>query len=99
MLDGPQQTHVGLNGWLTLEPDGHALMVYRDSTAGTLKAARCGDAACSTAVLTTVSTTAALDSSVVTGVDGLPMVFAVDNVGGKAIHCSNGYCLPYVQNR
>lgn len=91
---------VGVNAWLTLGADQHALLVYRDSSNGLLKAARCSDSACSSAIVNTVSSSATRDSSLVSGVDDMPMIFAVDSgSGGKAIHCSNPYCIPYVQNR
>lgn len=99
-LADPTTDDIGLNAWLTLGADEHALLIYRDSIASTLKAARCADAECTKAAIVTVSNSASQDSSVVTGVDDMPMVFAVDNTsGGKAIHCSNSYCVPFVQNR
>lgn len=48
----------------------------------------------------TITSAPSLFSSVVTGVDGLPLAFAFTGASNaKAIHCSNVFCVPYARNR
>jgi hypothetical protein len=91
----------GEYSWVTVEPNGHALMTYRDTTNSLLRAAYCLDLACSTFNLATIDTSATEFGSVVIGVDGWPLVVAGNSTTHslKAFHCSNMFCLPYVRYR
>jgi hypothetical protein len=91
----------GEYSWVTVEPNGHALMTYRDTTNSLLRAAYCLDLACSTFNRATIDTSATEFSSVVIGVDGWPLVVAGNSTTHslKAFHCSNMFCLPYVRYR
>jgi hypothetical protein len=68
-----------------------------------LKVAHCSDAACTSAITTTVDSTGKVGyyTSITVGVDGLPIISYMDNSNDdlKLTHCSNTLCTPYVRRR
>jgi hypothetical protein len=93
---------MGQYSWVTMEPNGHALVIYRDETNSLLRAAYCVDVACATVNLTTIDATTTEFATVVIGVDGLPLVVAGSSTGRRsliAFHCANIFCVPYARNR
>lgn len=101
LLEAGTGAGMGQYSWVTMEPNGHALVVYRDETNSLLRAAYCVDVACATVNLTTIDATNTQFATVVIGMDGLPLVVAGSSTTGHliAFHCANIYCVPYARNR
>lgn len=96
---------VGLYAAIALGTDGVPVVSYGDATSGTLKVAKCGNAACTGTSTTTVvdticsSPTYSAYTSIAVGVDGLPVVSYAGYVPGtptncvlKVAKCANAAC-------
>jgi hypothetical protein len=84
---------------LAIGSDGSPVISYFDSTAGALKVAKCNDPSCSGGdeTISTVDNPAnqvGLLSSIVIGVDGLPVISYLDNTTKelKVMHCGRPDC-------
>jgi hypothetical protein len=90
----------GTAGWamtsIAIGADGMPFIVYTDTTAVAIKAAHCGDVACTTATITTIQASTGTYPSVVIGSDGLPLI-AYRSTGGtsgglRVAHCDEVTC-------
>ncbi len=83
---------------ITIGADGLPLVSYYDNGANDdLKVLHCGDTTCSSGnTITTVDSAGdvGLDTSVIIGMDGLPLVSYIDNTNDdlKILHCGNAAC-------
>jgi hypothetical protein len=86
---------VGEFGSLAIGADGLAVISYRDSTAGRVKVAKCGNAACSAGnTFTTIATSATGEyTSIEIGADGLPVIgHRGTGVSLAVTRCGNAAC-------
>ncbi len=90
---------VGQYSDMAIGTDGLPVISYFDVTAGTLKVAKCADAACSgTPTITTVDDPpiyiVGRYTSIAIGVDGLPVISYYDQTAGalKVAKCQNAAC-------
>jgi hypothetical protein len=96
-VDNPANT-VGQFASIAIGTDGLPVISYFDATAGTLKVAKCGNAACSAGnTLTTVDDPANVvgdHTSIVVPADGRPVIAYRDVTGGdlKVMKCGNASC-------
>ena len=83
---------------IAIGTDGLPVISYRDVTAGTLKVAKCGNAACSAGTTITTVDDPANNvggwTSIDIGTDGLPVISYQDFTAGtlKVAHCGNAAC-------
>jgi len=81
---------------VTIGADGLGLISYHDSTNGDLKVAHCSNAACTTAIKTTLDSDWHVggDTSITSGADGLGLIsyYDIGNSALKVAHCSNVEC-------
>lgn len=92
-------SNVGTETSIAVGSDGLPVISYRDITAGSLKVAKCADAACTgTATITTVdddsSNIVGLYTSIAIGSDGLPVISHWDGTAGalKVAKCGTASC-------
>jgi hypothetical protein len=96
-VDNPANT-VGQYASIAIGTDGLPVISYFDATAGTLKVARCGNAACNAGnTLTTVDDPANVvgdHTSIAVPADGRPVIAYRDVTGGdlKIMKCGNAAC-------
>lgn len=96
-VDNPTNT-VGQYASIAIGTDGLPVISYFDQTAGTLKVAKCGNAACSAGnTLTTVDDPANVvgdHTSIVVPADGRPVIAYRDVTGGdlRVMKCGNAAC-------
>ena len=95
---------VGTYCSITVGQDGLGLISYLDATNLNLKVAHCNDAACTSAVASTMEDTADIVgqyTSVTIGSDGLPLISYYRWTGFdlKVAHCANAFCTPYFRRR
>ncbi len=87
---------VGHYSSIAIGTDGNPVISHRDFTNGNLKVAKCSNAACTSATLTTVDSTASVGafSSIAIGTDGNPVISHWDSTNGnlKVAKCSNAAC-------
>jgi hypothetical protein len=88
---------VGQYTSIAIGADGLPVISYTDATAGALKVAHCGNAACTSGnVVTTVDDAGDTGylTSISTGTDGLPVISYYDYQAGalKVAHCGNPAC-------
>lgn len=89
---------VGGNASLAIGTDGRPVISYSDGTAGSLKVARCGNAACTgAATITTVddpANTVGLFTAIAVPADGLPVIsyWDVTATALKVVKCSDAAC-------
>ncbi len=90
---------VGTYTSLAIGADGLPVISYRDNTAGSLKVAKCNDAACAggNETITTVDDPAnsvGLYTSLAIGADGLPVISYNDSTAGslKVAKCNDAAC-------
>ena len=88
---------VGRYSSIAIGADGLPVISYDDQSNGTVKVAKCGNAACSSAnTLTTVASMGGADwhTSIAIGADGLPVISYRDSSVGylKLVHCGNAAC-------
>lgn len=82
---------------LTLGTDGLGLIAVFDHDTDILKLAHCHDVACSAASLFTLALNAR-GGSITLGTDGLPLIsYDGETLDLVTSHCSNSYCVPYLQ--
>ncbi len=97
-VDDPAVNVVGRGSSLAIGTDGLPVISYLDTTAGTLKVVKCGNAACSNANTITVvddpSGVLARDTAIAIGADGRPVVSYYDQTAGslEVAHCGNAAC-------
>jgi hypothetical protein len=97
-VDDPPANLVGLYTSIAIGADGLPVISYRDSTAGALKVAKCADAACTGATLTTVDDPPAnlvgFYTSIAIGADGFPVISYYDVTASslKVAKCVNAAC-------
>ena len=97
-VDDPAVNVVGQGSSIALGPDGLPVISYNDTTAGTLKVVKCGNAACSNGnTITVVDDPAGIlaqGTAIAIGADGLPVVSYHDQTAGtlKVAHCGNIAC-------
>src|SRR6185503_2864659 len=85
--DPPNGNLIGGHISIAIGADGRPVVAYHDQTAGALKVAHCGDAACAagntlSAVDDPQNATVGLYTSIAVGADGLPIVSYRDVTGG-----------------
>jgi predicted regulator of Ras-like GTPase activity (Roadblock/LC7/MglB family) len=94
-VDDPAN-NVGLYTRIAIGADGRPVIGYRDSTAGALKVAKCSNAACTGAIITTVDDPANNVGgflSIAVGADGLPVISYFDFTGAlKVARCADAAC-------
>jgi hypothetical protein len=96
-VDNPANT-VGQYASIAIGTDGLPVISYHDATAGTLKVAKCGNAACSAGnTLTTVDDPANSvgdHTSIAVPADGRPVIAYRDITGGdlRVMKCGNAAC-------
>jgi hypothetical protein len=95
-VDDPTNS-VGLYTSIAIGADGLPVISYRDNTAGALKVARCGNAACATATITTVDDPAnsvGEYTDIAIGADGLPVISYRNTPAGalKVAKCGTRSC-------
>lgn len=89
---------VGHQTDIAIGNDGLPVISYGDFTAGALKVARCANAACTGAATITLvdgpPRLVGLDTSIVIGADGLPVVSHLDSTAFalRISHCANAAC-------
>ncbi|MBK7473183.1 MAG: hypothetical protein IPI73_23710 [Betaproteobacteria bacterium] len=88
---------VGRYSSIAIGADGLPVISYDDQSNGTVKVAKCGNAACSLAnTLTTVASMGGANwyTSIAIGADGLPVISYRDSSVGylKLVHCGNAAC-------
>jgi hypothetical protein len=86
--------NVGQYASITVGADGLGLMSYLDSANGSLKAAHCSNAACTSAAATTLDTGGAgYYTSIAIGSDGLGLISYFTASGDlKVAHCNDSAC-------
>jgi hypothetical protein len=96
-VDNPANT-VGQFASIAIGTDGLPVISYHDATAGTLKVAKCGNAACSAGnTLTTVddpANTVGDHTAIAVPADGRPVIAYRDITGGdlRVLKCGNAAC-------
>ncbi len=96
-VDDPADT-VGLFTSIAIGADGRPVISYQNFTTGTLKVAKCANAACSgSATITTVDDPAnrvGSQTSLAIGTGGLPVISYYDETAGalKVAKCTNAAC-------
>jgi hypothetical protein len=96
-VDNPANT-VGLYASIAIGADGFPVISYFDQTAGTLKVAKCGNAACNAGnTLTTVDDPANVvgdHTSIAVPADGRPVISYRDVTAGqlRVLKCGNAAC-------
>jgi hypothetical protein len=93
-VDDPANS-VGEYTSIAVGADGLPVVSYRDTTAGRLKVAKCGNAACSAGNTITAVTTAPTGeyTSIAIGADGVPVISHRGSGGSLAVtRCGNGAC-------
>ncbi len=89
---------VGRHSSMAISADGFPVISYYDGTNGTLKVAKCVNASCAGATITTLDGIAATDvgrfTSITVPVDGLPVISYLDvtNFDLKVVKCSVANC-------
>lgn len=87
---------VGRYSSITTGTDGYPVISYVDSSNYDLKVAKCGNASCSSGnTLTIVDAAGTIGSytSIITGLDGLPVIAYIDTGNLKVAKCGNASCL------
>ena len=96
-MDDPVN-RVGGGNAIAIGSDGRPVISYHDDTAGSLKVAKCGNAACTGgSIITTVDNPAnevGASTSIVIGTDGRPIISYHDVTAGalKVARCGNAAC-------
>jgi hypothetical protein len=91
---------VGAFTSIAIGQDGFPVISYQDVTAGTLKVAKCGNAACTgTSTISTVDDPANIVgyyTSIAIGADGFPVISYYDGTAGalKVAKCNKASCAP-----
>ena len=83
---------VGSDSALAFRSDGRAVIAYTDATNQALKVAACGDAACSTAVITSYPGRGGRNPAIAIGSDGNPLIAADNGVDLFIGHCADSAC-------
>jgi len=96
-LDDPPANQVGEYTSLAIGADGLPVISYRDATAAALKVAKCTNAACTAATITTVDDPAdfvGAYTSIAVAPDSLPVISYRDNTSGALMvaKCPNPAC-------
>lgn len=89
--------NVGQYASITIGTDGLPVISYQDASNEDLKIVKCGDAVCSAGnIISVVDSPGAVgyNTSITTGIDGLPIVTYWDLTNGylKVLKCGNGAC-------
>ena len=97
---------VGAQTSIAIDRQGLPVISYRDASGSSIKVLRCSDWSCSTSASTTITSVSYLAgdgpfTSITIGTDGLPIIFYLKTTTTQvaALHCSNGFCTPYVRVR
>ncbi len=96
-VDGPANS-VGKYSSIAIAADGRPVVSYWDETAGTLKVAKCANAACTGAATITVvddpANRVGAFTSLAIGGDGFPVISYLDSTAGtlKVAKCANAAC-------
>jgi len=87
---------VGQYSSLVLDASGYPVISYYDATNGALRVARCGDATCASATISTVDDTGDVgyETSLLLDALGYPLISYYDATTGSLwlAHCGDAYC-------
>ena len=91
-----QEGEVGRYNSVTIGADGLPLIAYRDESTDSLKVAHCSNQACTESTRVTIPAEGGgYETSVILGMDGLPLITHVEASDIRVVHCSNRFCVPY----